>query len=129
VTGASDVFSLGSTLVFAATGHPPFHGANPVETVFMLLREGPDLEGLPEELRPLIESCMQMDPPARPNPADLQAQLAAAQSRANTALTVGIAGIVLGVLGLAVAAMTLARRRPDATTTAAATGTAATRGD
>jgi outer membrane protein assembly factor BamB/tRNA A-37 threonylcarbamoyl transferase component Bud32 len=76
VTGASDVFSLGSMLVFAATGHPPFHGANPVETVFMLLREGPDLEGLPEELRPLIESLMQMEATGRPNPADLQAQLA-----------------------------------------------------
>nr|WP_309484323.1 PQQ-binding-like beta-propeller repeat protein [Streptomyces himalayensis] len=76
VTGASDVFSLGSTLVFAATGHAPFHGANPVETVFMLLREGPDLEGLPDELRPLIESCMQMEATARPTPADLQAQLA-----------------------------------------------------
>ncbi|MEV7420961.1 PQQ-binding-like beta-propeller repeat protein [Streptomyces sp. NPDC089919] len=75
VKGASDVFSLGSTLVFAATGHPPFHGANPVETVFMLLREGPNLEGLPEELRPLIESCMQMDATLRPTPADLQAQL------------------------------------------------------
>ncbi|MFF9900441.1 PQQ-binding-like beta-propeller repeat protein [Streptomyces longispororuber] len=76
VTGASDVFSLGSTLVFAATGHAPFHGANPVETVFMLLREGPDLEGLPDELRPLIESCMQMDAALRPTPGDLQAQLA-----------------------------------------------------
>lgn len=76
VTGASDVFSLGSTLVFAATGHAPFHGANPVETVFMLLREGPDLEGLPDELRPLIESCMQMEAGRRPTPEDLQAQLA-----------------------------------------------------
>ncbi|MGW4022767.1 outer membrane protein assembly factor BamB family protein [Streptomyces sp. NPDC005009] len=76
VTGASDVFSLGSMLVFAATGHPPFHGANPVETVFMLLREGPDLDGLPDELRPLIEACMQMEAAGRPNPADLQAQLA-----------------------------------------------------
>ncbi|MEU5087314.1 serine/threonine-protein kinase [Streptomyces sp. NPDC021356] len=76
VTGASDVFSLGSMLVFAATGHPPFHGANPVETVFMLLREGPDLEGMPDELRPLIESCMQMEIASRPTPADLQAQLA-----------------------------------------------------
>ncbi|MER7793895.1 PQQ-binding-like beta-propeller repeat protein [Streptomyces sp. NPDC097640] len=76
VTGASDIFSLGSTLTFAATGHAPFHGANPVETVFMLLREGPDLTGLPDELRPLIESCMQMDPERRPTPADLQSQLA-----------------------------------------------------
>ncbi|MCX4823832.1 PQQ-binding-like beta-propeller repeat protein [Streptomyces sp. NBC_01142] len=76
VTGASDVFSLGSTLVFAATGHAPFHGANPVETVFMLLREGPDLEGMPDELRPLIDSCMQMEAGLRPTPEDLQAQLA-----------------------------------------------------
>ncbi|WP_284578355.1 PQQ-binding-like beta-propeller repeat protein [Streptomyces sp. 2P-4] len=76
VKGASDVFSLGSTLVFAATGHPPYHGANPVETVFMLLRDEPNLEGLPEELRPLIESCMQMEASQRPTPADLQAQLA-----------------------------------------------------
>ncbi|GAB2835104.1 outer membrane protein assembly factor BamB family protein [Streptomyces daliensis] len=76
VTGASDIFSLASTLVFAATGHAPFHGANPVETVFMLLREGPDLEGMSEELRPLIESCMRMAAEERPTPADLQAQLA-----------------------------------------------------
>jgi outer membrane protein assembly factor BamB len=76
VRGASDIFSLGSTLVFAATGHAPFHGANPVETVFMLLREGPDLSGLPDELRPLIESCMRMEAERRPTPADLQAQLA-----------------------------------------------------
>ncbi|EPY93194.1 PQQ-binding-like beta-propeller repeat protein [Streptomyces noursei] len=76
VTGASDVFSLGSTLVFAATGHAPFHGANPVETVFMLLREGPDVAGLPDELRPLMESCMQMEAVHRPSPADLQSQLA-----------------------------------------------------
>lgn len=76
VTGAGDVFSLGSTLVYAATGHAPFHGANPVETVFMLLREGPDLDGLPEELRPLIESCMRMEPEERPTPAELQQELA-----------------------------------------------------
>ncbi|MFF6959009.1 PQQ-binding-like beta-propeller repeat protein [Streptomyces sp. NPDC008317] len=76
VRGASDIFSLGSTLVFAATGHAPFHGANPVETVFMLLREGPNLHGLPPELRPLIESCMRMEADRRPTPADLQAQLA-----------------------------------------------------
>ncbi|MFJ4921059.1 PQQ-binding-like beta-propeller repeat protein [Streptomyces sp. NPDC088725] len=75
VTGASDVFSLGSTMIFAATGHAPYHGANPVETVFALLRDSPDTEGLPDELRPLIESCMQVDPALRPSPADLQSQL------------------------------------------------------
>ncbi|WP_049578894.1 serine/threonine-protein kinase, partial [Streptomyces sp. SBT349] len=76
VNGASDIFSLASTLVFAATGHPPYHGGNPVETVFMLLRERPDLTGLPDELRGMIESLMVHKPEDRPSPADLQAQLA-----------------------------------------------------
>ncbi|WP_052849752.1 PQQ-binding-like beta-propeller repeat protein [Streptomyces avicenniae] len=76
VSGASDVFSLASTMVFAATGHPPYRGANPVETVFMLLRERPDLTGLPDELRPLIESLMEHKADDRPTPAELQADLA-----------------------------------------------------
>ncbi|WP_042376806.1 serine/threonine-protein kinase [Streptacidiphilus melanogenes] len=76
VRGASDVFSLGSLLVFAATGHPPYHGANPVETVFMLLREAPDLSGLPEELAPLVRACMRTAPERRPVPAEIAAELA-----------------------------------------------------
>ena len=63
-------------------------------------------------------------------PADLQARLDAAQSRANIALAVGVVGAVLGLLGLGAAAMTLARRRPAApVTTTAPAGSAATRGD
>ncbi|WP_042364997.1 serine/threonine-protein kinase [Streptacidiphilus neutrinimicus] len=76
VQGASDVFSLGSLLVFAATGHPPYHGANPVETVFMLLRESPDLSGLPEELASLVRACMRTAPERRPVPAEIAAELA-----------------------------------------------------
>jgi len=76
VTGASDVFSLGSLLVFAATGHAPYHGVNPVETVFMLLREAPDLSGLPPELAPLVKACMRPAPERRPTPAQIQEELA-----------------------------------------------------
>jgi outer membrane protein assembly factor BamB/serine/threonine protein kinase len=76
VQGSSDVFSLGSLMVFAATGHPPYHGANPVETVFMLLREAPDLSGLPEELAPLVRACMRTAPERRPVPAEIAAELA-----------------------------------------------------
>ncbi|MFC1415265.1 outer membrane protein assembly factor BamB family protein [Streptacidiphilus cavernicola] len=76
VTGASDVFSLGSLLVFSATGHAPYHGANPVETVFMLLRESPDLSGLAPELAPLVKACMRPAPERRPTPAQIQAELA-----------------------------------------------------
>jgi outer membrane protein assembly factor BamB/tRNA A-37 threonylcarbamoyl transferase component Bud32 len=76
VTGASDVFSLGSLLVFAATGHAPYHGVNPVETVFMLLREAPDLSGLPQELAPLVKACMRPAAERRPTPAQIQEELA-----------------------------------------------------
>ncbi|MEY9962960.1 serine/threonine protein kinase/outer membrane protein assembly factor BamB [Streptacidiphilus sp. MAP12-16] len=76
VTGASDVFSLGSLLVFAATGHAPYHGSNPVETVFMLLREAPDLSGLAPDLAPLVKACMRPAPERRLTPAQIQAELA-----------------------------------------------------
>ncbi|MFC8450287.1 PQQ-binding-like beta-propeller repeat protein [Kitasatospora sp. NPDC057223] len=76
VTGASDIFSLGSLLVFCATGHPPYRGANPVETVFQLLREQPDLSGLPVELVDLVRACMRPAPEHRPTPAQIQAELA-----------------------------------------------------
>ncbi|MHA6762431.1 outer membrane protein assembly factor BamB family protein [Streptacidiphilus sp. PAMC 29251] len=76
VTGASDVFSLGSLLVYSSTGHAPYHGSNPVETVFMLLRESPDLSGLAPELAPLVKACMRPAPERRPTPAQIQAELA-----------------------------------------------------
>ncbi|WP_344338240.1 serine/threonine-protein kinase, partial [Kitasatospora putterlickiae] len=76
VTGASDVFSLGSLLVFCATGHPPYRGANPVETVFQLLRDQPDLSGLPPELADLVRACMRPAPEHRPTPEQIQAELA-----------------------------------------------------
>ncbi|MDH6124372.1 serine/threonine-protein kinase [Kitasatospora sp. GP82] len=76
VTGASDVFSLGSLLVFCATGHPPYRGGNPVETVFQLLREQPDLSGLPVELVDLVRACMRPAAEHRPTPAQIQSELA-----------------------------------------------------
>ncbi|MEV7354374.1 PQQ-binding-like beta-propeller repeat protein [Kitasatospora sp. NPDC091276] len=76
VRGASDVFSLGSLMVFCATGHPPFGGSNPVETVFQLLREEPDLSGMPRELMDLVRACMRPSPEHRPSPAQIQAELA-----------------------------------------------------
>ncbi|MEU9079206.1 PQQ-binding-like beta-propeller repeat protein [Kitasatospora sp. NPDC004745] len=76
VRGASDVFSLGSLMVFCATGHPPYRGSNPVETVFQLLREEPDLSGMPPELMDLVRACMRPSPEHRPTPAQIQTELA-----------------------------------------------------
>ena len=44
---ASDVFSLGATLVFAATGHPPYRGDTVMDILVRLATEPPDLTGMP----------------------------------------------------------------------------------
>ncbi len=49
-SAASDVFSLGATLLFAATGHPPYQGDTVMDVLVRLATEPPDLGGLPPEL-------------------------------------------------------------------------------
>jgi hypothetical protein len=63
---ASDVFSLGATLVFAATGHPPYQGETVMDILVRLATEPPDLTGLPAELTGLIEACLERVPRNRP---------------------------------------------------------------
>jgi serine/threonine protein kinase len=64
---ASDVFSLGATLVFAATGHPPYQGETVMDILVRLATEPPDLTGLPAELTGLIEACLERVPRDRPS--------------------------------------------------------------
>ena len=64
---ASDVFSLGATLVFAATGHPPYRGETVMDILVRLATEPPDLTGLPAELTGLIEACLERVPRDRPS--------------------------------------------------------------
>ena len=72
---ASDVFSLGGVLVFAATGLPPFYGGMATMVLERIVTQSPDLSRVPAELRPLIEWCMRKEPALRPAPRDLLAQL------------------------------------------------------
>ena len=66
---ASDVFSLGAVLVFAATGTGPYGNGSVVELVGRVTSGRPDLHGVPETLRPLLARCLARDPAARPTPA------------------------------------------------------------
>jgi hypothetical protein len=63
---ASDVFSLGATIVFAATGHPPYQGETVMDILVRLATEPPDLTGLPAELTDLVSGCLRRVPRDRP---------------------------------------------------------------
>jgi serine/threonine protein kinase/outer membrane protein assembly factor BamB len=76
ITPASDMFSLGATLVYAATAHSPYPDRKPAEALLRLVTGSADLAGLPDELHDLINSCMQRAPEHRPSPTALLTRLA-----------------------------------------------------
>ncbi|MGW3038187.1 endo alpha-1,4 polygalactosaminidase [Streptomyces sp. NPDC001178] len=75
VTGASDVFSLGSVLAYAASGNRPFDGRSPYLTGYQVMYEAPDLNGVAEPLRSIAERCLDKDPAARPGLDELRRML------------------------------------------------------
>ncbi|MEU8303407.1 serine/threonine-protein kinase [Actinomadura sp. NPDC048955] len=71
LTTASDVFSLGATLVYACTGSGPFHARSTPQTLQNVIHAQPVLGELPEPIRTIVPACLAKDPAARPSPADL----------------------------------------------------------
>jgi len=77
---ASDVFSLGSVLAFAATGRSPF-GDGPIHAVlFRVVHEDPDLASLPLPLAGLVSACLTKAPAARPSLDEILTALVATSS-------------------------------------------------
>lgn len=68
---ASDVFSLGCVLAFAANGHGPFDAPNIPAIVRRILDEPPRLDGLADPLRELIAACLAKEPAHRPEIAEI----------------------------------------------------------
>lgn len=77
VVAASDVFSLGAVLCFAATGHGPFGEGQPAAVLYRIAADEPDLERVPAGLRELLARCLDKDPGQRPTPDDLATGLGA----------------------------------------------------
>lgn len=63
----SDVFSLGTLLVYAATGQGPFDADSPYMTAYQVVHEAPELAAVPAALRAVVEPCLAKDPDARPS--------------------------------------------------------------
>ncbi|MEU0068144.1 PQQ-binding-like beta-propeller repeat protein [Streptomyces sp. NPDC006332] len=87
VTAASDVFSLGSLLVYASTGNRPFDGGSPYMTGYQVVHEQPSLDGVPEPLRTMVERCLDKDPAARPQLAELHRMFRSLPDTATAAAT------------------------------------------
>src|SRR5690606_41043737 len=63
---AADVFAWGGLVAYAATGRPPF-GTGPSAELAERVSAGEyDIDGVPDELRDLVERALSTDPEARP---------------------------------------------------------------
>ncbi|WP_331454224.1 serine/threonine-protein kinase (plasmid) [Streptomyces sp. FXJ1.172] len=68
---ASDVFSLGAVLYYAATGRGPFGQGTVPALLYQVVHDDPDLTPVPDALRPALTACFHKEPERRPNAANL----------------------------------------------------------
>ncbi|MDA8372266.1 MAG: serine/threonine-protein kinase [Nocardiopsaceae bacterium] len=82
----SDVFAWGGLVAYAATGRSPF-GTGAAEAVAVRVLEGhPDLEGVPDDLMPLVRAATGQDPTRRPTVEQALAELLGDAGEATVAL-------------------------------------------
>lgn len=70
-TTATDVFSWGAIVTFAATGRPPFGTGTPYELMHRILSDPPDTAGLEQPLRGLVTRALDKEPSGRPTAREL----------------------------------------------------------
>ncbi|MEU5855253.1 serine/threonine-protein kinase [Nocardiopsis dassonvillei] len=67
LTSAVDIFSWGSVMVYAATGHEAFPGPTQASRIARILGGEPDLGPLAEPLAGIVRTCLDKDPDRRPD--------------------------------------------------------------
>jgi serine/threonine protein kinase len=76
---ATDIFSLGAVLAYAATGEGPFGTGSTPALVYRVVHNPPSLDRVPAEVRPLIDRCLAKVPGQRPTARELLAETAAVE--------------------------------------------------
>lgn len=74
LSGATDVFALGSVMAYAASGTPPFGDESGHAVLYRIVHEEPDLaavRAVDPELAEIVEACLDKDGEARPTAAEL----------------------------------------------------------
>lgn len=84
----SDVFALGTLLVYAATGASPFDAPTVAGTIYKIVNTTPDLSALPEPLRSTVQRCLVRDPAARPTAVQVRDALGGAAFEPPPSVTV-----------------------------------------
>lgn len=91
---ASDVFSLGAVLVFAATGVGPFGDENTAALLYRVVHSEADVSAVPAGLQPLLAACLAKDPAARPTTTQLLDQLGETTPRGDHWLPPSITAVI-----------------------------------
>ena len=74
---ASDIFSLAGVLIYAARGEGPFGSGDTAALLYRVVHGKPNIDNVPENLRPLIERSLSRDPKRRPTATEFLAELSA----------------------------------------------------
>lgn len=75
VTDKVDVFAWGCVMAFASTGDAPFGADSVPAVVHRVVSAPPEISGVPESLRPVVERCLNKDPHQRPSASELLMRL------------------------------------------------------
>jgi len=76
---ASDIFSLGAVLTFAATGQGPFGTGSHAALIYRLVNSPANLDDVSGELRSLVSRCLAKQPGDRPAAREVLAELGTLQ--------------------------------------------------
>ncbi|MFD7226285.1 serine/threonine protein kinase [Streptomyces sp. NPDC059892] len=66
---AADIFALGATIAYTATGRPPYGVGDAAAVSYRAVHEDIDLPAVRDDLAALIRQCVAKDPAKRPAPA------------------------------------------------------------